>query len=358
MTSGRNDIGEIVRDILEICVELDSLAATTYSAMSEHCSDPELAEVFEQLAIEENSHVGWWLELLEAWSQGLVPDVVTHPDTLVRSLEQVREDVHASLPEDISTLTPAQMIELATQLEFFMLDSVFSDLIELAEPGRTGHHRDAYTQHITKLVKAIGQAGESDTLARFLSRVLERALRDNVTLSRHATRDTLTGLFNRRGILAHLEQWVSWAHRYEHPLALLLVDVDSFKKINDSYGHPVGDEVLTKVAEALRSSTRDSDLVARYGGDEFAVVAPETKAEDYQAFVDRIMESVRDIDCRDEHGVRVLLSVSIGGAVLIPHEEPESAQKTIDSLFAAADTSLYEAKKHGRDRAGEPAIVE
>jgi len=349
-----------MRDILEMCVELDGLAANTYNTMSAHCSDPDLAEVFEQLAAEESTHVRWWLDLLEAWSQGLVPDVVTHPDTLVHNLEQVREDVRDLLPEDISVLTPSQMIELATQLEFFMLDPVFAELIELAEPGRTGHHREAYTRHIARLVEAIEHGSETDTLARFLSRVLERALRDNVTLARHATRDTLTGLFNRRGVLSHLEQWVSWAYRYERPVMVLLVDVDSFKTINDIFGHPKGDEILSKISDSLRSSTRDSDIVARYGGDEFAIVAPETDAEEYRVLVDRIMEHVRGIDCRDEDGVPIPLSVSIGGAVLAPGRGSErtSAPKTIDDLLAAADTSLYEAKKRGRDRAGEAVTVD
>jgi diguanylate cyclase (GGDEF)-like protein len=344
-----------MREILATCVELDTLAVTTYRALSEHCSDEDLAAVFEQLAHEEESHIVWWQELLDAWDQGLIPDVVNDPETLLHDLQQVRDDVVTSLPADLSCLTPGQMVELAAHLEFFMLDPVFAELLELTEPGRTGHHREAYARHVEQLVGAIERNSSTDPLARFLARVLKRALRDNVALAAYATHDPLTGLFNRRGLISHLRQWISWAYRYERPLMVLLIDVDEFKHVNDDHGHAVGDYALECIAGALQDSTRKSDLIARYGGDEFAIVAPETDAEEYSALVKRILTAVRGLHCPNWDGAPVSLTVSIGGAVLSPRGT--FSERAIDALLAGADSSLYEAKNSGRDRAGWPVLV-
>jgi rubrerythrin len=94
-----------MRDILATCVELDTLAATTYRSLSQHCTDADLAAVFDQLALEEEAHVGWWQELLDAWDQGLIPDVINDPESLLEDLRQVRDDVATSLPDDLSALT-------------------------------------------------------------------------------------------------------------------------------------------------------------------------------------------------------------------------------------------------------------
>jgi hypothetical protein len=179
-----------MREILATCVELDTLAVTTYQALSEHCSDADLATVFEQLAREEETHVGWWQELLDAWDQGLIPDVINDPESLLHELRQVRDDISSSLPDDLSALSPAQMVELAAHLEFFMLDPVFAELLELTEPGRTGHHREAYARHVEQLVGAIERNSSADPLARFLARVLKRALSATTSRWPHTRRTT------------------------------------------------------------------------------------------------------------------------------------------------------------------------
>ena len=196
------------------------------------------------------------------------------------------------------------MLDIAARLEFFLLDPIFGELLDLTEPGGAGKHREAYARHLERIVSAIEMFYTRGDLARFLARVLRRAWRDNLALAAFATRDPLTGMYNRRGLMTHLEQWMSWAGRYDRPLGVLLVDVDDFKSINDTHGHAVGDIALDGRRGALAGTVRGSDLVARYGGDEFAVVAPETDAEELRALANRLIESVAAARLEDWDGDR------------------------------------------------------
>jgi diguanylate cyclase (GGDEF)-like protein len=135
----------------------------------------------------------------------------------------------------------------------------------------------------------------------------------------------------------------------------LLIDVDLFKGINDAFGHTFGDTALTAVANAIDSATRGADLVVRYGGDEFAVVSPETGTTESAELIDRIITAVRELALVDHRGKRAMITVSIGAAVV--SDAPGSSPRSADELLAAADQSLYRAKQTGRDRPGAPVVL-
>lgn len=340
-----------MRTILELCVEMDELAYKAYEAMAEECSNPDLAEVFRRMGIEEKHHVDWWRGLITAWDEGLVPDVVNDTDGLEHHMRQILVEMQQSAPASFAGVSDDTRLDIAARLEFFMLDPIFGELLDLTEPGGARVHREAYARHLERVVGAIEMYYTRSELARFLARVLRRAWRDNLALAAFATRDPLTALFNRRGLIAHLNQWRSWAGRYERPLGLLLIDVDDFKLINDTHGHAVGDIALKSIADALSATVRGSDLVARYGGDEFAVVAPETDAAELSMLANRLLQAVRDTSLADWEGSPIELSISLGGAVM-----PRGAAVDLDTLLAAADRALYGAKQTGKNRVGE--IVE
>lgn len=341
-----------MRTILELCIRMDELAHATYTSMAEHTAIPDLAEIFRRMAIEEKHHIEWWTNLAQAWDQGLVPDVVNDTEGLERHMRQLLQEMQETAPASYADVSDDLKLDIAARIEFFLLDPIFGELLDLAEPGGARIHREAYARHLERVIGAIEMFYQRGDLAKFLARVLRRAWRDNLALAAFATRDPLTTLYNRRGLMTHLEQWQSWAQRYDRPLGVLLIDVDDFKSINDTHGHTVGDLALKAVAEALERTIRGSDMVARYGGDEFAVVAPETDAKELAALANRLVQAVRDSDLHDWDGASIPVSISVGGVIA----GPEAATGTVDSLLAVADQSLYSAKNHGKNRIGEIVV--
>lgn len=336
-----------VKEILELCVRLDESAQKTYVTLAECCTEGDLKRTFEQLAKEETTHVQWWSELLSAWEGGLIPPVDDRTD-LLESLQETAEQIELTLAGGLEDLSNDEMLDLAAQLEFYLLDPIFGELLDLVDPGGAEHHRDAYWRHVMRLVDAIETHYSRKNLAHFLARVLARSYRDQQRLSTLATHDALTGVYNRRGFYGYLSQWGAWSSRYGHPLGVLLIDIDYFKVVNDSLGHPAGDDALRAIASALSAAVRSSDLVGRYGGDEFAILAPETPVDELAELAQRVLELVRS--SRFAAGAQdVGLSVSIGSAYM-----SGSQSVSPESILAAADSSLYEAKRAGRDRAGAP----
>jgi diguanylate cyclase (GGDEF)-like protein len=154
--------------------------------------------------------------------------------------------------------------------------------------------------------------------------------------------DSLTRLKNRRGFCRRLDEELLRAKRYRHPLALLFVDVDGLKRINDRHGHRAGDTVLRHVAAAIRAELRSADAAGRWGGDEFAIVAPNTP----DAAAVALGERIRGLISRTgQHGH---VTASIGIAVFEPANSVEDVGTS--DLIALADKALYAAKLGGRDR--------
>lgn len=165
-------------------------------------------------------------------------------------------------------------------------------------------------------------------------------------VERLATHDPLTGLANRRSFEDVLDREINRARRRSEPLTLAMVDIDHFKSVNDSFGHPTGDAVLRAVGTALVVNTKSFDVVARLGGDEFAVILPTCAASDAQSVAERLRRVC------SESAATLTVTVSVGWAAC-----PDDGIDTL-SLVAAADSALYAAKRAGRDRVAAASQVD
>jgi diguanylate cyclase (GGDEF)-like protein len=160
---------------------------------------------------------------------------------------------------------------------------------------------------------------------------------------KQAITDGLTGLFNHREFQKRLTEELERSKRYNREFSLLMIDIDFFKSFNDTYGHPIGDQVLSEIGSRIKQTLRTMDIPARYGGEEFAIIAPETTAENGKILADRLRKNVADHPFLVLQGERAVLSVSIGVA-----SYPLDAQNRED-LIRAADQALYFAKEAGRN---------
>lgn len=156
--------------------------------------------------------------------------------------------------------------------------------------------------------------------------------------------DGLTGLFNHRHFQESLSREISRAERYHRPLALLIIDIDYFKKYNDIHGHLRGDTVLKEMAQIMRLSTREIDIIARYGGEEFVIILPETNPEASKIVAERVRKRVEEYRFFGAQGEEVKLTVSIGLAAAEIHPIDKY------TLVNSADEALYRAKESGRNQ--------
>lgn len=176
-----------------------------------------------------------------------------------------------------------------------------------------------------------------------------------------ANRDSLTGLFNRRAFYEHTEQMLRSAHRRHETMALMMLDLDHFKRVNDQFGHAEGDLVLQRVAAALLATARENDIVARFGGEEFVVAVLGANEDESLAAAERLRAAIAAI-----HDLKRPITASIGVTTYTPQQAKRAVSLILAELLDQADHALYFAKNHGRnqvrhfnrlDQTGESALV-
>ncbi len=179
---------------------------------------------------------------------------------------------------------------------------------------------------------------------RYSNLVIADSLEMQRKYQRYASTDALTGLHNRGWLDDAFDREIKRSERDQLPLALIMIDVDDFKNYNDAYGHLAGDKVLVSVADAIRSPLRPNDLVARFGGEEFAVLLPETTVDNARIIAERLRKRVSETDPGELDGKvlpKATISLGIAG---------RQSGYMLDMMIAAADVAMYHAKRSGKNR--------
>ncbi len=189
----------------------------------------------------------------------------------------------------------------------------------------------------------------AELIARVKVQLKIKTLQDSLKKSNQAlmelsNTDPLTHLSNRRFLMKTLEKELQRCERSQKPMALIMVDVDHFKPVNDTYGHQQGDVVLQTLADQMKAHLRDYDLAARFGGEEFALVLPETALAEAVQVAERLRVAISELRIPAGHN-EIRLTISLGVATY-----PHPKVRTVDNLILEADRALYNAKEKGRNR--------
>ena len=235
-----------------------------------------------------------------------------------------------------------------------LIDAVANESIEILQTFEIdpGDIRP-FSQMLQEANEQLGQLNLSyEQLVLELKEAKERAerlaneLREaNCQLKDLAFRDGLTGLYNHRYFQEVLGKEVARSRRYHSNLSLIMFDIDFFKKVNDTHGHPAGDQVLMNIARTAENAVRTNDVVSRYGGEEFTVILPETDQSGMKVFAERLRRSMERITTVVD-GREIRVTISVGGATLTAEMSPI----TKEILTETADKALYASKRNGRNR--------
>ncbi len=271
------------------------------------------------------------------------------PDVFYRTDMQGIVTLMSPSVKDVLGFTPEEMIGKPLA-DFYCTPSDREKILKaLQESNGKASQVEACLKHkdgtgrwiLTNAYMRLNEDGEAVGVEGIARDITERKDMEDKLL-RFARYDDLTQVYNRRIFYTEAEKQMDIAHRYHRPAAVLMMDLDHFKKVNDQYGHHTGDEVLKNFSSICKQAKRHTDVIGRTGGEEFAIFTPETDLEDAVRLAERIGEHTRKamvhVDGNDVH-----YTVSIGVAVLKP------GVTKIDEFLSCADKALYQAKEAGRN---------
>lgn len=206
------------------------------------------------------------------------------------------------------------------------------------------HHQQELIARVQAGVRLLGLQNELVSRQREVAKINAEVVILNRRLERLANIDGLTGVWNRRYTFEQLQRVWSLSVRHDRPLSVIMLDIDRFKKVNDTYGHKTGDAVLVSVAAILSQQVRDEDFCGRFGGEEFLIVCPETTVQEAGQLADRLRTVVESFPVPIDNG-ELVVTISLGVAQRFPHHTQA------EDLIGEADELLYRAKQNGRNQA-------
>jgi diguanylate cyclase len=284
-------------------------------------------------AVNEKLEYQQFLEALTSKLQSLDEHIRETNDNDVKAFEE-RHAINQAMEDEVQGLRGH--VEQADNLE--QLKSTVNDRLDALNQHFENHQQSdrAQFEQSQKQIQALNErlkAMEDESVL----------LRESAAKSRElALKDALTGIWNRQALDENIEkEFIRW-QRYQKPLSLVVWDVDFFKKVNDTYGHAAGDKVLKTIARLFTQATRDADFIARFGGEEFVGIFPETRLEDALSLANKIREKIQNSKFHYEHKP-VPITASAGLATFRPND-------TVEDVFKRADAALYRAKNGGRNR--------
>jgi diguanylate cyclase (GGDEF)-like protein len=330
-------------EIITLCQQLDMKAAEVYTELTSLAETPELQEFWQKMAAEERTHVKFWEMVTDLEQCGVLPQFFDDPETIIGELRNTSQKIELLRERCRKAPDVGNQFILAFRVEFYLLHPVFETFFHFVnqiseEPTPEDHYED----HLNNFIAALNRWGSVTPELELVGETLTRLWHENKLLAIQSFHDPLTDVMNRRGFFATIPPLLHYAQRRGLSATVMMIDIDDFKSVNDRYGHQKGDEVIKGVAHSIRTHTRGSDLVGRYGGEEFIVFLLDVNGQKSLAIAEKIRAYIAA-----ECFTAIPVTASIGCTTGMLGNDVD---KEIVSLIARADSNLLRAKNGGKNR--------
>jgi diguanylate cyclase (GGDEF)-like protein len=340
----RSMVDADLEKIVTLCLSMDEQAVHVYSSFAADAPDRDLAAFWSRMAAEEKSHVKNWQGVLKAVRAGKFPPIFDDAEKIVLELEARCRKIQALAGRIEGGASLPEQFCLAYRLEFYVLHPVLERLWRFYGilEGTAVSPEIGYDLHIGNFISAMRRFGVTSQELELLGESVQYIWDQVRALGRETDEDELTKVLNRRGLFNAMRALANFAHRNRFACGMLFIDLDKFKEINDRFGHQAGDRALCEVARIIRATVRSSDVVGRYGGDEFLVFLPQVETGKLADLAEKIRLAVMTGFDRE-----LPVKVSIGAASAVFEHEME---EDLAQLIRMADEMLLAAKTAGRNR--------
>jgi len=330
-------------NIVKRSLEIDSKALKVYSQLSKNAKTKELSAFWGAFEKDLECHISFWQNLLTPDSKGVFSNVFEKPENVLEELNGIYEKVSELTKRSETVFEAYEAFPIAFKLEFYLLHPAFETFFQylktLSDEKTPGEDYDA---HVNRLFEALYKHNLVTIELELLGQTLRRLWQENKKMAIQNNYDSLTGVLNRRGLFNAIKHLSHLAHRQKNNVGIMMIDIDHFKKINDKFGHQFGDEVLKYVAATLKSNIRASDVLGRYGGEEFLVFLSSTDPDSLYDVGDKIRLAVEN---GNKKMGRVTISIGLAQDLI-----EKDVDKELSLLINRADEKLFEAKNAGRNK--------
>lgn len=336
-------VENVLLDIIKLCLSIDRKSYQIYEKLSKVEKDKNLKDFWKEMSLGEKFPVEYWKEVLYFAEKGMIPQVFDAPFKVKEELETINAESDLLLKKCQKMSGHMDSFLLAYSLEFYLLHPAFVLLFHFMKTlPEESKPKDDYENHIQRVIDALSKYGTVTPELELLGKTIKRLWHDSKLLTTQSTIDTLTNVLNRRGLFNAINLLSNLAKRHRYNIGLMMLDIDHFKEINDTYGHQKGDKVLQQVAGLIKRNIRSSDIIGRYGGEEFLIFLSPVDLDSLKKIAEKICNLV---ETRTKKDLPVTISIGVAKGVI-----ETDVKKELDMLIKKADEALYKAKGTGRNR--------
>lgn len=336
---------EQLSNILDLCIKIEQAAVDLYASLSASAGSDALKSFWDKMASEGQSHLEYWNQLKTLAAFEELPEAFDNPERILKELGERARQIEELRMQWEKDKTVNSAFVTAYRLESYKLHPAFRTLFQYYRPitdGTLPEGKELDETNINTFVAALHKYGEVTPELELISETLQRLWDQNKLLSQQSMIDPLSNILNRRGFFMMAQQMAHLSKRNRIPIAILLVELDNFKAINDLHGPQKGDDILRIFAEKLKSTLRQSDIIARYSGDDFIILLPDTTEVGGVAVAEKLRKAV--IKARPM-GVSVTSSIGVAEEVMKDDIELE-----FPKLIRYAEGNLIIAKTNGKNQ--------